>query len=152
MLLAVNAPDGAPGTLAMTDFSVGDHVIIRDGLQQGQKATIVKCRHPDTYLVRFEDGTVRFYSGKGMARADGEFESSNRPAQLVSGTMPMTPKKTLPEREKELQALLATPAGRAELQELDARYCAESGKVRSAKTSIITYILIHERLRGAIAG
>src|SRR6516165_8378742 len=118
----------------MTDFSVGDHVIIRYGLQQDQKATIVKCRHPDTYLVRFEDGTVRFYSGKGMARADGEFESSNRPAQLVSGTM------------------LATPAGRAELQELDARYCAESGKVRSAKTSIITYILIHERLRGAIAG
>jgi hypothetical protein len=135
----------------MIDFSLGDHVIIRYGLQQGQKATIVKCRHPDTYLVRVEDGTVRFYSGKGMAKAESEI-GSNGPAHLVSERTPMTPKKTLPEREKELQALLATPAGRAELQELDTRYRAESGKERSAKASIITYILIHERLRGEIAG
>ena len=58
----------------MTAFSIGDHVIIRYGLQQSQKATIVKCRHPDTYLVRVDDGTVRFYSGKGLAKADGEIE------------------------------------------------------------------------------
>ncbi len=56
----------------MTAFSIGDHVIIRYGLQQGRKATIVKCRHPNTYLVRVEDGTVRFYSGKGLASAAGE--------------------------------------------------------------------------------
>jgi hypothetical protein len=75
VLLGVTAHGGAPGTLAMTTFSIGDHVIIRYGLQQGQKATIVKCRHPDTYLVRAEDGTVRFYSGKGMAKVDGKTET-----------------------------------------------------------------------------
>jgi hypothetical protein len=34
------------------------------------------------------------------------------------------PKKTLAQRQKELQALLATPAGREELQALAARYHA----------------------------
>jgi hypothetical protein len=63
----------------------------------------------------------------------------------------MASKKTLPEREKELQALLATPAGRAELQVLESRYSAASGKVRPAKGSLITYILIHERQWGLIA-
>jgi hypothetical protein len=64
----------------------------------------------------------------------------------------MNSKKTLPEREKELQALLATPAGREELQLLDSQYSAASGKTRPAKASLITYILIHERQRGLIAG
>ena len=41
----------------------------------------------------------------------------------------MTPKKSLPEREKELQALLATPAGRQQLQDLAARYGAASGNM-----------------------
>jgi hypothetical protein len=63
----------------------------------------------------------------------------------------MTPRQSLPEREKELQALLATPAGRAQLEQLVSRYAAESGKVRPAKASIITYILIHERQHGLIA-
>jgi hypothetical protein len=62
----------------------------------------------------------------------------------------MISKKTLPEREKELQALLATTAGRAELQDLDSRYHAASGKMRPAKASVITYILVHERQRGLI--
>jgi hypothetical protein len=64
----------------------------------------------------------------------------------------MTPKKTLPEREKELQALLATPAGRAALQALVARYGAASGKLRPAGTSAVTYILVHERQQGLISG
>jgi hypothetical protein len=63
----------------------------------------------------------------------------------------MPAKKTLLEREKELQILLATPAGRAQLEDLDARYYAASGKVRPAKASIITYILVQERQRGLIA-
>jgi len=63
----------------------------------------------------------------------------------------MTSKKTLLEREKELQALLATPAGREELQVLGAQYSAASGKVRPAKASVITFILIHERQQGLIA-
>ena len=62
----------------------------------------------------------------------------------------MSTKKPLPEREKELQALLATPAGRQELQELAARYRAAGGKLRPAGTSVITYILVHERTLGMI--
>ncbi len=64
----------------------------------------------------------------------------------------MTPKKTLHEREQELRSLLATPAGREELQELASRYCAASGRLRPAGTSAITYIVVHEREQGLISG
>ena len=64
----------------------------------------------------------------------------------------MTPKKTLEERENELRSLLATPAGKEELQELASRYSAASGKLRPAGTSAITYILVHEREQGLISG
>ncbi|HEV3081343.1 MAG TPA: hypothetical protein VGY66_16295 [Gemmataceae bacterium] len=57
----------------------------------------------------------------------------------------MTPAKTLQQRERQLQSLLGTPEGQEELQELASRYSAASGKVRPAGTSIITYILVHER-------
>ena len=60
--------------------------------------------------------------------------------------------KTLQEREKELQALLATPAGKAELAALADRYSAAGGRHRPARTSIVTYILVHERERGFIKG
>ena len=53
-------------------------------------------------------------------------------------------------REKELQSLLATPAGRTELHELDSRYRETSDRIRPSRTSVITYILIHERERGLI--
>ena len=62
----------------------------------------------------------------------------------------MTPKKTLQQREKELQSLLATPAGRDELQELGSRYSAAGGKVRPERASVITFILVYERERGLI--
>jgi hypothetical protein len=64
----------------------------------------------------------------------------------------MTPKKTLQEREKELQALLATAPGRAQLQELEARYAAGGGTVRPGRASLITYLLVYEREHGLIAG
>jgi hypothetical protein len=64
----------------------------------------------------------------------------------------MAPKKTLQEREKELRSLLATPAGRDELQEMASRYCTVSGKVKPAGTSAITYIVVHEREQGLIRG
>jgi hypothetical protein len=64
--------------------------------------------------------------------------------------MPMT--KTLPQREKELQALLATSEGKAELEALAARYYASGGRNRPPRTSIVTYILVHERERGLIKG
>ena len=63
----------------------------------------------------------------------------------------MNPKRTLQDREKELQALMATPAGRKVLQELAAQYHAASGKLKPAGTSAITYILVHERQQGLIS-
>jgi hypothetical protein len=62
----------------------------------------------------------------------------------------MSPKKTLQEREQELRTLLATPAGRKELQELASRYSAASGRLRPAGTSAITYIVVYEREQGLI--
>ena len=62
----------------------------------------------------------------------------------------MHPKKTVMIREKELQSLLATPAGRSELHELAAQYHDASGRIRPPKSSVVTYILIHERERGLI--
>jgi hypothetical protein len=62
----------------------------------------------------------------------------------------MSPKKTLPEREYELRLLLATPAGRQQLEHLASRYSEASGKLRVAGASAITYILVHEREQGLI--
>jgi hypothetical protein len=62
----------------------------------------------------------------------------------------MPPKKTLRQREKELQSLLATPAGRDELQELASRYVEASGRVRPGGASVITYILVYEREQGLL--
>jgi len=61
----------------MTHYSVGEQVIIRYGKQQCQKATILKCRQPDTYMVKVADGSVRFFSSKGL-------EKDNKRAQPVS--------------------------------------------------------------------
>jgi hypothetical protein len=60
-------------------------------------------------------------------------------------------KKTLQQREKELQTLLATPEGQKELQELCSRYHAAGGTLRPASASVITYILVYERGRGLIS-
>lgn len=62
----------------------------------------------------------------------------------------MTRRKTLPQREKELQSLLGTAAGRAELQELESRYRDANGSHRPVKSSVITFILVHEREQGLI--
>ena len=53
----------------MTHFIVGEQVSIRYGRQRGQKAKIIKSSSPDAYLVKVEDGSIRFYSGKGLAKA-----------------------------------------------------------------------------------
>ena len=63
----------------------------------------------------------------------------------------MSAKKTLQEREQELRPLLATPAGREELQELASRYYAASGRLKPAGTSTITYILVYEREQGLLS-
>jgi hypothetical protein len=59
--------------------------------------------------------------------------------------------KSRDEREKELQALIATPEGREELERLAARYESEGGGHRPQRASVITYILVHERARGLVA-
>jgi hypothetical protein len=65
--------------------------------------------------------------------------------------MPMATTRTLRQRQEELQALLATPAGREELRALESRYRAAGGRLRPPRTSVITYILVHEREQGLIA-
>ena len=52
----------------------------------------------------------------------------------------------------ELQRLMATPEGRRELEDLAARYQDAGGRMRPEKTSVITYILVHERQKGLIIG
>ncbi len=64
----------------------------------------------------------------------------------------MQASKTLQERQAELRALLATREGRDQLEGLASRYYAAGGRVRVEGTSLITYILVHERERGLIRG
>jgi hypothetical protein len=64
----------------------------------------------------------------------------------------MTPTKTMRQREQELQALLATPAGRKQLEELESRYQEASGRPKAGRTSTITYLLVYEREQGLICG
>lgn len=64
----------------------------------------------------------------------------------------MTPKKTLLERERELQAMIGTPEGQAQLKSLESRYVAASGVTRPPRTSLITFLLVHERQLGLIHG
>jgi hypothetical protein len=56
--------------------------------------------------------------------------------------------KTREEREKELRALISTPEGRAELEGLAREYQSDGGRARPGRTSVITYILVHERAQG----
>jgi hypothetical protein len=64
----------------------------------------------------------------------------------------MVQKKTIHERQQELRSLLATAAGREELEGLASRYHAAGDRPRPPAGSIITYILIHEREEGLIGG
>jgi hypothetical protein len=60
----------------MPRFSVGEQVIIRYGSQQGQRAIILKSQPVDGYRVKVEDGSIRFYSGKGLARESEEVRAT----------------------------------------------------------------------------
>ena len=61
----------------------------------------------------------------------------------------MTPKKTLREREQELTAQLQTPNGRRELEDLAKTY-ALAGAGERGTSSVITYILVYERVSGRL--
>ncbi len=61
-------------------------------------------------------------------------------------------KKTLEQRQKELQALLTNSAGKDTLRDLAARYSAASDRMKPERTSVVTYILVYEREHGLIDG
>ena len=52
----------------MTRFCVGDQVIIRWGKQQGQKTKIIQTRPANVYVAKVEDGSVSFFTEKGLQR------------------------------------------------------------------------------------
>jgi len=54
----------------MTHFAAGDHVIVRFGKHQGQKATILNVQLGDAYKVKVADGTVHFFSSKGLEKEE----------------------------------------------------------------------------------
>ena len=54
----------------MSHFSIGDHVTIRYGRQQGQKAAIIDSQPAAVYKVKVEDGAVLFYSATGLEKAE----------------------------------------------------------------------------------
>jgi hypothetical protein len=60
--------------------------------------------------------------------------------------------KTLTEREKELQALLAIREGKAQLGALADHYYASGGRSWPPRTSLVTYLIVHEREQGLIVG
>jgi len=64
----------------------------------------------------------------------------------------MPGQKTLQQRQTELQALLATPAGRKQLEQLEAQYRTASGRLRPGRGSVITYLLVYEREQGLLSG
>ncbi|HTK74142.1 MAG TPA: hypothetical protein VL371_02730 [Gemmataceae bacterium] len=49
-----------------------------------------------------------------------------------------------------MKSLLATPAGRDELDDLESRYADKGASLRVGRTSIITYLLVYERECGLI--
>jgi hypothetical protein len=57
------------GKMAMTQFVVGDQVVIRYGKHQGEKARILKSIRGYDYKLKTEEGFVLFYSGKGLVKA-----------------------------------------------------------------------------------
>ncbi len=54
----------------MTRLALGEQVVIRYGRQQGMKAVVLKCLMTDGYKLRVEDGSIRYYSGKGLTAAE----------------------------------------------------------------------------------
>jgi len=60
----------------------------------------------------------------------------------------MTPEKTPRQREKELLTLMATESGRAVPEELASRYAGTATRVNPRGKSVISFILVHERVRG----
>jgi hypothetical protein len=52
----------------MTRFSLGEQVVIRFGIQEGQRAKIIEIQSACVYKVKVEDGTVLYFSNKGLEK------------------------------------------------------------------------------------
>jgi hypothetical protein len=100
-------------------------------------------------------------AGPGLDWLELERHSDLRDAQAAVDDWPlirdlqgatMQQAKTLQHRQAELQTLLATAEGRDHLEELASSYTAAGGRVRPWGTSVVTYILVHERQQGLIVG
>ena len=52
----------------MVRFSNGDQVILRFGRRQDQQGTIIESRPGNLYKVQAADGSVHFFTDKGLAR------------------------------------------------------------------------------------
>ena len=63
----------------------------------------------------------------------------------------MTGKKTIPEREKELRVLLQSRDGATKLEKLASTYAAEGGHQCWSGGSVITYIIVYERIHGLLS-
>jgi hypothetical protein len=66
--------------------------------------------------------------------------------------MMMSKQRTLEVRQAELQKMMTSPGGRKVLEALASLYQATSGKTRPPTTSVITFIIVHERSKGLITG
>lgn len=60
----------------MDRFAVGNQVVIRYGKQQGQKGTILRNQEADVYRVKIEDGSILFFSGKGLEKEKEQVQPS----------------------------------------------------------------------------
>jgi hypothetical protein len=56
----------------MTRFFVGELVVIRWGTRQGKKGKIMRKLPSDGYEVKVEDGSVAFFSSKGLEKQQKE--------------------------------------------------------------------------------
>jgi len=52
----------------MEYFVVGEKVVVLYGKHQGSKATVMKFQPGDAYKVKVEDGTILFFSRKGLKK------------------------------------------------------------------------------------
>ena len=68
----------------MVCFAVGKQVTVLYGKRQGQKGTVLKTQPADVYVVKIEEGTVLFFSGKGLKESN-HVDDSNHPGRSDRG-------------------------------------------------------------------
>jgi ribosomal protein L24 len=62
----MNNRQSSTAEVLMTSFSKGDQVVVRFGKLQGQHGTVIESQPAKVYKVRLEDGSVHFFSWKGL--------------------------------------------------------------------------------------